>query len=72
MKNYRITYAPPDRDPPVVVEGLASSRSNAARKAFRTMIAEGYIKNTPRTTNNGGFQHTTIEVIPDAEDYDDE
>jgi len=70
-RNYRITYSPKGIEP-IVVEGLATSKNNAARLAFKIMINQGYIKAQPKTTNDGWYENTTVEVVPEKEPEEDE
>lgn len=47
------------------VEGLASSKNNAAHLAFKKLIKAGLIKNKPKTDLDSecGFHETVVEVI---------
>jgi hypothetical protein len=41
----------------------ATSRGNAARIVFRELIAEGYLKNQPLSSDGGGWEDVLIECI---------
>jgi hypothetical protein len=47
------------------LEGLASSPQNACRKAFRTLIRMGKIKQQPKTDNDtpSSFANTKVRLI---------
>lgn len=58
---YRVTHKG------YVVEGKASSPSNACRLAFKKLIEAQLIKNQPPTDidSYSTFQDTIVEIIPD-------